>query len=435
MTTMAAVLGALPLMLGTGTGSELRHPLGIAIVGGLLFSQVLTLFTTPVIYLWFDRLAARFAGARRRRAGERMSLSTPFIRRPVATTLLTLGVAGRGRRRLLPAAGVAAAARSTSRPFRCSAQLPGRQSGVVATSVATPLERHLGQIADVTEMTSSSTVGATRITLQFGLDRDINGAARDVQAAINAARADLPSSLRSQSDLSQGQSGRCADPDPGVDLRHADAAASSTIRPTTVLAQKLSQVDGIGEVTVGGSSLPAVRVELNPRALVQIRDRARGRASGARCGQCPQPERRDRCRRPALPDLHQRSGHAAPPSTARWSIAYRNEAAGAAFRCRRGRRFGRESAQCRPRQWQTGCSRDPLPAAGRQHHRDRRPRSRRYCPHLRASVSPAIDITVARRPLDHDPRLADGTSSARCSSRSSWSSWSCSCFCAIRARR
>jgi multidrug efflux pump subunit AcrB len=106
MTTMAALLGALPLMLGTGVGSELRHPLGITMVGGLIFSQVLTLFTTPVIYLAFDRLAKR--GSAEKQAGpgpgDRMSLSAPFIRRPVATTLLTLGIALAGMLafRLLP---------------------------------------------------------------------------------------------------------------------------------------------------------------------------------------------------------------------------------------------------------------------------------------------------------------------------------------------
>ena len=116
MTTMAALLGALPLMLGTGTGSELRHPLGITIVGGLIVSQLLTLFTTPVIYLYFDRLERRVAGlarrAGRRRAGApaAMNLSAPFIRRPVATTLLTIGIALAGVHRLFQAAGGAAAA-------------------------------------------------------------------------------------------------------------------------------------------------------------------------------------------------------------------------------------------------------------------------------------------------------------------------------------
>jgi multidrug efflux pump len=146
------------------------------------------------------------------------------------------------------------------------ASQPGASPAVMATSVATPLERYLGTIANVTEMTSSSSLGSTRITLQFGLDRDINGAARDVQAAINAAHADLPASLRSNptyrkvnpadapimilaltsTTLSQGQL--------------YDAAA-------TILQQKLSQVSGIGQVDLGGSSLPAVRVELEPRAL------------------------------------------------------------------------------------------------------------------------------------------------------------------------
>ena len=120
MTTMAALFGALPLMLGTGTGSELRHPLGISIVGGLMVSQVLTLFTTPVIYLSFDRLARAVRARRRARSPRRagasrtgaapMNLSAPFIRRPVATTLLTIGIALAGVRGVLPAAGVAAAA-------------------------------------------------------------------------------------------------------------------------------------------------------------------------------------------------------------------------------------------------------------------------------------------------------------------------------------
>src|SRR3954468_6084559 len=125
-----------------------------------------------------------------------MSLSTPFIRRPVATTLLTIGVVATGAVAFfqLPVSPLPKVDYPT---ISVRAQLPGASPHVVATSVATPLERHLGQIADVSEMTSSSSVGSSRITLQFGLDRDINGAARDVQAAINAARADLPSNLRS----------------------------------------------------------------------------------------------------------------------------------------------------------------------------------------------------------------------------------------------
>src|SRR6202171_4037899 len=125
-----------------------------------------------------------------------MSLSSPFIRRPVATTLLTFG---------LVAAGIIAFFKLPVSPLpdvdiptiAVQATLPGASPEDVATTVAGPLERHLGQIADVTEMTSSSSLGSARITLQFGLKRDIEGAARDVQAAINAARADLPVSLRS----------------------------------------------------------------------------------------------------------------------------------------------------------------------------------------------------------------------------------------------
>src|SRR5258708_11704178 len=124
-----------------------------------------------------------------------MTLSAPFIARPVATTLLTLGIvlAGLMGYRLLPVAPLPQVEFPT---ISVQAQLPGASPETVATSVATPLERHLGIIADVTEMTSQSTVGQARITLQFGLNRNIDGAARDVQAAINAARADLPTSLR-----------------------------------------------------------------------------------------------------------------------------------------------------------------------------------------------------------------------------------------------
>jgi multidrug efflux pump len=146
------------------------------------------------------------------------------------------------------------------------ATLPGGSPQDVAVTVASPLERHLGQIADVTEMTSSSTVGAVRITLQFGLNRDINGAARDVQAAINAARADLPTSLRSNPTYRKVNP---ADAPILILALTSDTMTRGDLydAASTVLAQKLSQVDGIGEVVVGGSSLPAVRAELIPQAL------------------------------------------------------------------------------------------------------------------------------------------------------------------------
>jgi multidrug efflux pump len=194
-----------------------------------------------------------------------MNPSRHFIARPVATTLLTLGVALAGAVAffILPVSPLPQVDFPT---ISVSASLPGASPETVATAVATPLERHLGQIADVSEMTSSSSVGSARVTLQFGLDRDIDGAARDVQAAINAARADLPVSLRSNPTYRKFNPSDA----PIMIL----ALTSPTMTPgqmydsaSTVLEQKLSQVQGIGQVTVGGSSLPAVRVELNPRAL------------------------------------------------------------------------------------------------------------------------------------------------------------------------
>lgn len=194
-----------------------------------------------------------------------MSLSSPFIRRPVATTLLTFGLAAVGAVAFfqLPVSPLPEVDFPT---ISVQATLPGGSPQDVATTVASPLERHLGQIADVTEMTSSSTVGSTRITLQFGLNRDINGAARDVQAAINAARADLPTSLRTNPTYRKVNP---ADAPIMVLTLTSDTLVRGDLydAASTVLSQKLSQVAGIGEVVVGGGSLPAVRVELIPQAL------------------------------------------------------------------------------------------------------------------------------------------------------------------------
>jgi multidrug efflux pump len=194
-----------------------------------------------------------------------MEPSTPFIRRPVATTLLTFGLAAAGAVAFfkLPVSPLPQVDFPT---ISVRATLPGASPQDVATTVASPLERHLGQIADVTEMTSSSAVGGTRITLQFGLNRDINGAARDVQAAINAARADLPASLRTNPTYKKVNP---ADAPILILTLTSDTATRGDLydAASTVLAQKLSQVEGIGEVVVGGSSLPAVRVDLIPQAL------------------------------------------------------------------------------------------------------------------------------------------------------------------------
>jgi multidrug efflux pump len=195
-----------------------------------------------------------------------VNLSETFVRRPVATTLFTAGIV---------LAGAAGYSRLAVSPFpqvdsatiTVSAGMAGASPETMATTVATPLERHLGTIADVTEMTSSSSVGSTNITLQFGLNRDIDGAARDVQAAIVAARVDLP-----QTGLKSNPTYRKQNPADAPILIMALTSKTMTSgqlydEASTKLAQKLSQVAGVGNVGVFGSSLPAVRVELNPSAL------------------------------------------------------------------------------------------------------------------------------------------------------------------------
>jgi len=188
-----------------------------------------------------------------------------FIHRPIAPTLLTLGIVLAGMMAYfnLPVAPLPQVDFPT---LSVQASLPGASPETMAATVATPLERTLGRIAGVTEITSSSSLGSTRVVLQFDLDRDIDGAARDVQAAIQASRALLPSGLPSMPTYRK--------------LNPADAPimilslTSGTLTPgqmydaaSTVLAQRLSQIDGIGQVNIGGGALPAVRVELNPTAL------------------------------------------------------------------------------------------------------------------------------------------------------------------------
>src|SRR6187549_2091645 len=194
-----------------------------------------------------------------------MNISSPFIDRPVATTLLTIGIviAGAIAFRLLPVSPLPQVDFPT---ISVSVSLPGASPETMASTVATPLERALGRIAGVTEITSSSSLGSSRITLQFDLSRNINDAATEVQSAINAARSQLPSGMPNNPTY------RKVNPaDAPIMVMTLTSGTMSRGQmydaASTIVAQKLAQVRGVGQVTVGGSSLPAVRVELNPAAL------------------------------------------------------------------------------------------------------------------------------------------------------------------------
>ncbi|AXE33473.1 multidrug efflux RND transporter permease subunit [Chromobacterium phragmitis] len=191
--------------------------------------------------------------------------SEPFIRRPVATTLLTLAIllAGAIAFKLLPVSPLPQVDFPT---ISVSAKLPGASPETMAATVATPLERALGRIAGVTEMTSTSALGSTNVTLQFDLDRDINGAARDVQAAINAARSLLPTGMPSNPTYRKVNP---ADAPIMILALTSDSLSRGQMYDAadSILGQKLSQVDGIGNVVIGGGAQPAVRVEMNPMQL------------------------------------------------------------------------------------------------------------------------------------------------------------------------
>jgi multidrug efflux pump len=194
-----------------------------------------------------------------------MNISKPFIDRPVATTLLTvaLAMAGAVAYTVLP---VSPLPQTDSPTINVNASLPGASPETMASSVATPLERQFGRIAAVTEMTSASSLGSTSISLQFDLNRDINAAARDVEAAINAARGYLPANLP--------QNPRYNKVNPSDSPIFQIALTSSVLdksqmydAASSIMAQKISQIRGVGQVNVQGSALPGVRVELNPMAL------------------------------------------------------------------------------------------------------------------------------------------------------------------------
>lgn len=196
-----------------------------------------------------------------------MNLSGPFIRRPVATMLLSLAIMllGGVSFNLLP---VSPLPQIDFPVIVVSASLPGASPEVMASTVATPLERSFGAIAGITTMSSSSSQGSTRVILAFDSDRDITGAAREVQAAINASRNLLPSGMRSMPTYKKINPSQA--PIMVLSLT-SDVLQKGQLYDlaSTILSQSLSQVPGVGEVQIGGSSLPAVRIELEPKALDQ----------------------------------------------------------------------------------------------------------------------------------------------------------------------
>src|SRR6476660_8054999 len=197
-----------------------------------------------------------------------MNFSRPFIERPIGTTLLAFGLLliGIVAYRFLPVSSLPSVEFAT---INVSASRPGADPEPMAATVAAPLERRLGEIAGVTEMTSVSSLGSSRISIQFNLSRSLDGAARDVQAALNAAATDLPADLPTLPRFKKSN--------PSAAPILILALTSKTIPPSdlydaadTVIAQRISQVDGVAEVTVAGAEQPAVRIRANPTLLSAI---------------------------------------------------------------------------------------------------------------------------------------------------------------------
>src|SRR5271154_2071258 len=197
-----------------------------------------------------------------------MNVSEPFIHRPVATTLLTIAIAIAGAIafEVLPVSPLPQVDFPT---ISVSGSLPGASAEIMASSVATPLERQFGHIAGVSEMTSSSSLGTTSITIQFDLSRNIDGAARDVQAAINAAPTYLPANLPGNPTYRKVNP---ADAPIMIIGLTSDKYGPNKLydEASTIVQQKLSQIQGVGQVNAGGGALPSVRVEVNPTKLASF---------------------------------------------------------------------------------------------------------------------------------------------------------------------
>src|SRR5713226_7650476 len=197
-----------------------------------------------------------------------MNFSYPFIRRPIGTTLLAIGLflVGAVAYRFLPVASLPSIDFPT---IRVSASRPGADPATMAATVAAPLERRLAEIAGVTEITSTSALGSTSIAVQFDLSRNIDGAARDVQAALNAAASDLPTDLPMVPTLRKANSAAAPILILALTSKTTPAAAIYDVADT-VIAQRISQVDGVAEVTVSGAEQPAIRVRVNPVAIAAM---------------------------------------------------------------------------------------------------------------------------------------------------------------------
>ena len=425
MTTMAALLGGVPLALGTGMGSELRRPLGITIVGGLLVSQVLTLYTTPVIYLAFDRLARRLA----RRAAAQPARGEPRAggarREPLRAVHPPAGRDHAADRRRSLLAGVDRASgccrsrrcrRSISRPSRSSAGLPGREPGdhglrggdAARAPVRPHRRRHRDDLDELPRLDQRSCCSST-------------STATSTPPRATCRRRSTRRAASCPPNLPNNPTYRKVNPADAPILilaltsDTADRGADVRRRPRPILQQKLAQVEGVGQVFVGGGALPGgARASSNPTALSQLRHRPRGRARGAR------PAPTSTARRASSPTAERAWAIGANDQLLDADeyrpliVAYRNGRRGAARRRRRRARLGRGPARRRARQRQarrrsSSSSASPAPTSSRPS-----TASARCCRSCRRSM-PAGD-RPRRSPRPHRrpsaPRCT--TSSSRC---------------------